>query len=463
MPSLLVLVRAFALLSSVLVSPAVAQLSTTCNPLNETCPADPALGMSYTVNFNSTPPSEVWNTTAGKIQYDSENGAAFTIHKRGESPTLTSNFYFFFGRTEVWMRAASGQGIISSIVWASDVLDEVDWEFFGGNHTHVATNYFGKGIQDDTNGGYHLVNGSVQDEFHNYTCEWTKEKLDWYLDGELIRTLLAKDANNTETYPQTPMKLALGIWAGGDPSLAQGTIEWAGGPTDYKEPYTMYVKSASVRDFTTGKSYTYGDRSGTWQSIKVESGNSTISDEINNGAKPAFELSQPVKSGIIAAGSVFGAALLAVLIFYYIKQRRRGQKEAALAAERDEQERVELERFKQEGRSPDTLAFDGTEYIGAKGVMTSTSYAVPESRPGSSLGPSEKTWDPTMASSGLVTAPLLRGDTTRSPGSPSPVHSPRSPIDQSPMRMGPFGPSDYGRVDNPGNPSPPGPIYRDHI
>ncbi|KAI1077440.1 glycoside hydrolase family 16 protein [Whalleya microplaca] len=460
-PSLL-LARAFALVSSFLVSPVAAQLSTSCNPLNGSCPADPALGTTYTVDFSTAPPSDVWNTTAGKIEYDSKNGAAFTIHERGESPTLTSNFYFFFGRTEVWMRAASGQGIISSIVWASDVLDEVDWEFFGGNHTHASTNWFGKGVQDGHKGGYHPVNGGVQDEFHNYTSVWTKERLDWYLDGELTRTLLAQDANNTEYYPQTPMKLALGIWAGGDSSMAPGTIEWAGGPTDYKEPYTMYVKSASVKDFTTGKSYKYGDRSGTWQSIEVEGGNSSISEEINGepeeeSASEEFEgLSQSAKSGIYAAASIAGAILLAALVFYYIKQRRRGQQEA-LDAELDEQERVELEGFKEEGRNTDPLAFDSTEYTGAKGVVRSSSYAVPESPPDSSAGPG---WDPTIAGSGTAVAPLLQDDATRSPGSPSPAQPLRTRMNRSPMRMGTPGHSGYGRLDNASHPGIPGPSYR---
>jgi hypothetical protein len=66
------------------------------------------------------------------------------------------------------------------------------------------------------------------------------------------------------------MTVRLGIWAGGDPGNSKGTIEWAGGLTDYsKGPYTMYVQSAAISDASTGKSYEYGDHSGSWQSIKV--------------------------------------------------------------------------------------------------------------------------------------------------------------------------------------------------
>jgi hypothetical protein len=31
----------------------------------------------------------------------------------------------------------------------------------------------------------------------------------------------------------------------------------------------MYVKSATINDFSTGKEYEYSDHSGSWQSIKT--------------------------------------------------------------------------------------------------------------------------------------------------------------------------------------------------
>ena len=73
-------------------------------------------------------------------------GTEFTINKRGDSPTIQSEWYIMFGSVSVIMQAATGQGIISSIVLESDDLDEIDWEFMGGNATHAETNYFGKGI-----------------------------------------------------------------------------------------------------------------------------------------------------------------------------------------------------------------------------------------------------------------------------------------------------------------------------
>lgn len=252
-------------------SVASAQVTTPCQPMERDCPPDPAFGIeNHLFNFNKTPDSTVWFPKNGKVTYTPEQGAVFTINKQGESPTIETNFYFFFGRTEVWLKAASGTGIISSIVWLSDCLDEVDWEFMGGNVTHAETNYFGKARPDYLNAIYHPVDAGVQDDFHNYTTVWTQDRMDFYIDGNLVRVLLPKDANNTRNYPQTPMKLSLGIWAGGDPTLAPGTREWAGGDTDFtKGPFTMYVKSAMVSDFSSGKEYIYTDRSASWESIKV--------------------------------------------------------------------------------------------------------------------------------------------------------------------------------------------------
>lgn len=45
---------------------------------------------------------------------------------------------------------------------------------------------------------------------------------------------------------------------------------WIDGLVGYKEgPYTMMVKSVCVEDFSTGRGYTYGDGTGSWQSIKL--------------------------------------------------------------------------------------------------------------------------------------------------------------------------------------------------
>lgn len=267
----MLLPRSFLLPAAVLLGAAqfaLGQTSTKCNPLNSTCEPDPAFGTDFNFVFNTTPNEAAWENHVGKVTYG-DDGAEFTINKQGDSPTIRSKFYIFFGRVEVWWKVSPGQGIISSLMLLSDDLDEIDWEFLGGDGKHVETNYFGKGVGNYTWMREYEIQGGTTEDYHNYTIEWTKEALDWHIDGEHVRHLTIEEANNTWSYPQSPMRVSLGIWAGGDPTMPEGTIEWAGGPTDYsKTPYTMYVKSCQVTDYGRGTAYKYGDMSGTWESIE---------------------------------------------------------------------------------------------------------------------------------------------------------------------------------------------------
>lgn len=128
-----------------LTSLAAAQTWTNCNPLNGTCPSDPALSTNATWNFTQNGfDTKIWNTTAGPIGANSQ-GATFAIQDETMSPTVQSMFYIFFGRVETIMQAAPGQGIVSSVVLQSDDLDEIDWEFVGSNASSVQSNFYGKG------------------------------------------------------------------------------------------------------------------------------------------------------------------------------------------------------------------------------------------------------------------------------------------------------------------------------
>ncbi|RFU35254.1 hypothetical protein B7463_g1087, partial [Scytalidium lignicola] len=334
--------------ASTLLSTTFAQTWTLCNPLNATCPDDPALGTNHTFYFNTSRTIEqAYNITAGSLVYGA-NGTEFTVAKKGDSPTIQSQFYIFFGSISVIMKAAQGQGIISSVVLESDDLDEVDWEFMGGNHTFAETNYFGKGNQTTFDRAiYYPVSSDVTENFHNYTTLWTAEKLEWYIDGALVRTLPYAAANGGKNYPQTPMTIRIGIWAGGDSDEPEGTIEWAGGVTDYsKGPYTMYVQSATINDFSVGSAYQYSDHSGSWESIKVIAGNSTVLKTLDappplSAAEKWAKVPQSTKTGIYAGAGAAGAILLGALMFVCFRQRKKGRLEHAAYTAQVEKERQE--------------------------------------------------------------------------------------------------------------------------
>lgn len=253
-----------------LITQIAAQTHSSCNPLTQSCPADPALSSHYSWDFTHGPSDRFKQTSSTGLISFSQDGVDLTINQAGQYPTIASDFYIMFGHVDIVAKAAPGVGIVSAAVLISDNLDEIDWEWLGGDGNRVQTNYFSKGdISTYDRSGFSNAPNS-HDDYHTYGIDWTASRVVWTIDGQTVRVL-----NNPGTgyYPQTPMQIRLGSWAGGDPSNAPGTIEWAGGKTDYSQgPFTFSVKSISVQDYSTGKEYAYGDHSGSWTSIQAIDG-----------------------------------------------------------------------------------------------------------------------------------------------------------------------------------------------
>lgn len=241
------------------------------------CDPDTALGTAIDVDFTQGEVNS-FSASGGTPTYGSD-GVTFTITEEGDAPQLNSVFYIMFGKVEITMKCASGTGIVSSVVLQSDDLDEIDMEFLGVRDTELQTMYFGKG-QTPTDGEVIVTTPNNQEDFVTYSVDWSANRIIWSVAGSQVRVLEYDDANGY--YPQTPMQLKFGIWAGGDPSNAAGTISWAGGETDYSAgPFSMTVQSVDVTDYSTGTQYTYGNENGTWQSIESTGG------EINANADDA--------------------------------------------------------------------------------------------------------------------------------------------------------------------------------
>ncbi|KAJ5162009.1 hypothetical protein N7492_007401 [Penicillium capsulatum] len=256
----------------------LAQTSTECDPTKKSCPDDTGSTES-TLEFDFTKEvdGDMWKTTAGKVNTGSDGGE-FKVAKKGDAPTIQSKFFFHYGKVDVVMKAAPGTGIVSSIVLESDDLDEIDWETIGSKTDQIETNYFGKGDHTTYDRETWVHVDAVQEKFHKYSLNWQEDKTEWLIDDKVVRTLNYKDAKDGSRYPQTPMGVRLGIWAGGD-SDQEGTVEWAGGKTDHsKGPFSMYVKSVKIQNKNPAKAYHWSDQTGSSKSIKkVDAADSSLS------------------------------------------------------------------------------------------------------------------------------------------------------------------------------------------
>lgn len=235
-------------------------------------------------------------TSAGGIPTYDDQGVSFTVAKSGDSPQLISLFYIMFGRVDFKMKAAPGVGIVSSMVFQSDDLDEVDLEWLGADPNTVQTNYFGKGITGNYDRAQFNPTPHNQADFVSYTIDWTSERIVWSVEGTVVRTLTAEEAGYE--YPQSPMTVRFGAWSGGDPANSEGTIQWAGGETDYSQgPFSMIVSEISVTDYSTGSAYRYTDNSGSWQSIEA------IDGEINGNLDNVPEMTTTSSAAPASTGS----------------------------------------------------------------------------------------------------------------------------------------------------------------
>ncbi|ODV91211.1 glycoside hydrolase family 16 protein [Tortispora caseinolytica NRRL Y-17796] len=251
----------------ILIVEVIAQASTSdCNPTISKCPSDIAFPEYIYADFREGPNPSFIQTGPGSVKYTDE-GVELTISRLGQYPTLSSKGYFFFGEVTAVLKASIGQGIISFLMLMSDTKDEIDFEWFGSSSQRIQTNFFLQGAGSGYGRGMDHHIGDVHDEFHTYKVIWTETDMTFYIDGQLIRTEHAADPSG---YPDTPMMARIGAWVGGDPSNPKGTVNWAGGETDFTEaPFTMTIQSIEIRNYTPGWGYKYEDTAGNRDSIRV--------------------------------------------------------------------------------------------------------------------------------------------------------------------------------------------------
>src|SRR5262245_1212407 len=111
------------------------------------------------------------------------------------------------------------------------------------------------------------------------------------------------------------------------------------------------------------------------------------------------------RTAIYASAAGIGTAFIAFALYYCIKQRRRGAREAKLAEQRQVQDRMELEQYKKAGIDPDSFVVENTEYNAKdmQGLADKDSYSVPNTPGGAGAGAGgEKAWESAALAGGAA-------------------------------------------------------------
>ncbi|CAG8483915.1 5237_t:CDS:2 [Funneliformis caledonium] len=230
---------------------------------------------------------------------------------QGFGATVSTTFFMLYGTVTARIKTAStSKGVVTSMVVSNNTInsigDEIDFEWVGLDRTEVQSNFYWNGTLDYTKGAHHQVGVDTTTEYHNYTIEWLPETLTWMIDGKRIRTVTKEStwdaAAKVYKYPSVDSRVSFSIWDGG---MGQpGTVEWAGGPTDWSvenKVYTMYVDSISVTCKTPGPD----------NYVWPPEGYGPSKTQNLEGTKPAFTTlgeGQPLKTGNADDPAIIGGS-----------------------------------------------------------------------------------------------------------------------------------------------------------
>lgn len=236
-----------------------------CDPLSGTCPSNPALEGSVTVDL-SLPNPYFEGTDGTEINYPSNGTALQLTLGSAKTKSILSTKYIMFGRVDATLKAASDPGVDTFFLIKSDVFDQMSFRIVGGNNSYVQTNWtsLGNGASVD-NSMDHKMLSSNSDLFHTYSLEYTPDRITFYIDGLVVRNVLAKDVTRL---PQTPMAVVCGIYKADEPFIPQKrSFSFKRAVSD-----ATSLKSIGLNNFSTGSLYSYVGGSTSWNSIKATGG-----------------------------------------------------------------------------------------------------------------------------------------------------------------------------------------------
>ncbi len=154
-----------------------------------------------------------------------------------------------YGRFEARIKIPYGQGIWPAFWLLGENIDEVGWpkcgeidvmENIGREPGKVHGTIHGPGYSGAGGIGasFELSTGRFADEFHIFAVEWEPNAIRWYVDGNLYKTIRAKDLpNRAEWVFDHPHYILLNVAVGGN---------WPGDP-DETTVFPQFMKIDYVR------------------------------------------------------------------------------------------------------------------------------------------------------------------------------------------------------------------------
>ena len=177
-----------------------------------------------------------WTYTGYILDFEEEDALILAMPKYSGGTLLASTHALWYGKVSAKLKTSHLGGVITSFIVYSGVQDEIDFEWVGSDLMTTQTNFYWNGVLNWTNSA-NISTTNTFDDYHTYEIDWQEDYITWSVDGVVGRTLYKNETYNSTTgiyqFPQTPSKIDISIWPGGNATNAIGTIQWAGGEINW--------------------------------------------------------------------------------------------------------------------------------------------------------------------------------------------------------------------------------------
>jgi beta-glucanase (GH16 family) len=141
--------------------------------------------------------------------------------KKSGANIVSTTRFLNFGSFEARMKTIGQSSVVTTLIGISNVLDEIDFEWVPKNaaqSTQVQANwyYHGEAIFNVNFQDFNTPKPTY-DEFYTYRVDWTDQKIDWSVDGQVFYTQTRAELGvNGTRFPATPMRISFGVWQAED-------------------------------------------------------------------------------------------------------------------------------------------------------------------------------------------------------------------------------------------------------
>jgi endo-1,3-1,4-beta-glycanase ExoK len=184
---------------------------------------------------NGTPFDNAWNadniTFSGGIMVICLDDQA-ALGEPYSSGNYQSTGFYGYGCYEASYKPVATPGVVSSVFTFAGPFDnggngshnEIDIEFLGYDTNFLQVNWWRN--DDSYTVGHEALVGLAFDastEFHRYGFKWTRNGIEWFVDGTSVHQVLDSAADPTPRAEESLQKIMMNVWP-----VDETAAEWAG-------------------------------------------------------------------------------------------------------------------------------------------------------------------------------------------------------------------------------------------